>query len=164
MIIEYRDPKGKYVADIAVINKDKIKYIIEIKDTHATTTNVRPEPWFEFSVLGIQEAIESNIECVDKLNLEDNLTLYCERNNMIRCCNNCKAEKEDWIINLPQLHKKVGMEGHWQQTDKCIHCGRFKYNPVFAKGFRQICKICLADYYDEIKKKYQEEDCMIVDD
>lgn len=44
--IEYRDPGGKYVADVAILNSNSVKYIFEIKHTHATITT-RPEPWFE---------------------------------------------------------------------------------------------------------------------
>lgn len=47
VILEYRDPEGKYVADLAILNKDKVKYIFEVLHTHSTETE-RPEPWFEF--------------------------------------------------------------------------------------------------------------------
>ncbi len=161
VIVEYRDPAGKYVADIAVLNKDNlIKYIFEIKDTHATTTNTRPEPWFEFSVKGIEGSEESNIECIND-GLEDNLNLYCERVCNLRKCNNCKAEEEAWALNLPYLGKKVGGEGAWKQTADCILCGRDQYNPVFIKGFRQICKICLGTEYEELKKRFHKPLCMI---
>lgn len=49
IVLEYRDPKGTYVADLAILNNGFPRVIIEICHTHKTTTNVRPEPWFELS-------------------------------------------------------------------------------------------------------------------
>lgn len=163
VIVEYRDPSGKFVADVAVLNNSKIRFIFEIKDTHATITNVRPEPWFEFSVQGIKESEETNTECINE-EMEDNLYLYCVRNCKLRYCNNCKAGAEDWALNLPFLEKKVGMEGGWHQSKKCINCSSEKYNPVFIKGFRQICKICLGIDYEKLKQKFKVQSCMIIDD
>jgi hypothetical protein len=163
VVVEYRDPKGKYIADIAVLNNNKVKYIIEIKDTHTTTTNVRPEPWYEVSVKSVEESIKTNNECIVD-GSGDPLTLDCERKSILRCCNTCRAIKEDWTFNIPLLDKKIGQEGAWNQLKDCIHCGRTHYNPVFKKGFRQVCKICLGEYYDDIKKKYLVQECMIIDD
>ena len=86
VVLEYRDPHGKYVADVAVINSEKSRIIFEIKNTHRTTT-VRPEPWFEFNAR----------ECFE----EDQIVFTCVRNN--KECIRCKALKEDWINNVPSM-------------------------------------------------------------
>ncbi len=141
--IEYRDVNNKYIADIAVINNNKIKYIFEIKNTHATITNVRPEPWFEINALEV--IYHEDIE-------EVNLT--CIRNNKNRYCHMCRILDEKWVHNLPRLNEKVGIENRWCQESPCIKCGCKSYNPVFVKGYRQLCAICLTNREEELKEKY----------
>jgi predicted RNA-binding Zn-ribbon protein involved in translation (DUF1610 family) len=47
VVVEYRDPEGRFVADVALLNGKRVKYIFEFKHTHSTTEGTRPEPWFE---------------------------------------------------------------------------------------------------------------------
>ena len=47
VILEHRDKYGKYVADVAIVKNGEPRVILEVLHTHATTTNVRPEPWYE---------------------------------------------------------------------------------------------------------------------
>lgn len=139
--LEYRDTNNKYIADIAVINNNKVKYIFEIKNTHATITNVRPEPWFEIEALEI-------IQQEDR----DEVGLTCIRDNKIRYCDNCRILDEEWVNNLPRLYNKTG---HYN-NGPCIKCGRGAYSPVFVKGYRQLCVICLCEYEEELKKEYHK--------
>jgi hypothetical protein len=162
VIIEYRDPNNKYVADIAVLNGEKVKYIFEIKHTHATTTNVRPEPWFEFTT----ENIFTDEKRLSENDPNDDLTksyLRCSRSHKSRYCANCRIKLEKWPLNIPMIKKK-GMEFMWTQDKPCIKCDRIQYNPEYIKGHRQICKICIANYEDELKKEYSEARCMIFED
>ena len=46
-VVEYRDPEGTFVADVALLNGKRVKYIFEFKHPHSTTEGTRPEPWFE---------------------------------------------------------------------------------------------------------------------
>ena len=144
VVIEYRDVNNKYIADVAVINNNEVRYIFEIKYTHSTTTN-RPEPWFEINAKEILE--EEN-------NIDDSIYLTCIRNDIPRYCNDCKILDSEWVHNLPRLSNKSGCENRWLQEIPCIQCGRYKYNPIFVKGYRQICKICLARDTDKLKEKY----------
>jgi hypothetical protein len=145
VIIEHRDTNNKYIADVAVINNNKIKYIFEIKHTHSTSTNIRPEPWFEIKS---QEIFE--IENKD----DEDIILTCIRNNKNRYCSNCRILDEEWVNNLPRLYNKNGDETNWTQKNPCIKCTRTAYSPVFANGYRQLCKICLSIYEDELKQTY----------
>lgn len=168
IIIEYRDPDGKYIADIALINNNKVRYIFEIKHTHATLTHTRPEPWFEISTEHLftteKEQIYDNKQDCSNYN-ELSVIIGCERKSKNRYCNNCKAKTELWVENLPILNKKGGVEVHWKQENPCICCKRTSYNPYFSKEFRQICKICLDNEYEELKKKYDyTSNCMFADD
>ena len=165
VIIEYRDPNNRYVADIAVLNGGKVKSIFEIMHTHKTTTNVRPEPWYEINTEDIFEE-ETRIASDDpnhpKNFLEkDVYYLTCVRNSPNRYCINCSVMYEPWALNIPMLSKRRGQEVMWKQDAPCIICKRDKYSPQFIKGPRQICKICLATDYDKIKEMYSNKPLFI---
>ena len=155
VVIEYRDPLGKYIADIALLNSEKVRYIFEVKHTHTTITNVRPEPWFETTT----EEILS-----PESYFNNRVLLTCVRQSKNRYCNNCRGATEDWALNLPRLIKRVGQEGMWKQEKPCIQCKTEKYSPEFVKGPRQICKMCFGMDYKELKKKYEVTECLIMDD
>jgi hypothetical protein len=164
VIIEYRDPSNKYVADVALINGGKVRYIFEVKHTHATTTNVRPEPWYEFTTDRIMAA-ENELNDPDPLvNGDNTVTLTCVRQSINHYCDNCRGKAEEWSLNLPRLERKVGQEGMWKQDKPCIQCGTEKYGPEFVKGYRQICKMCFGTDRKELKKKYENGPCLIMDD
>jgi hypothetical protein len=163
-VVEYRDPLNKYVADVALVNDGKVRYIFEIKHTHATTTTVRPEPWFEFTTERIARA-ETELNDPDPdVNFNKTVLLTCVRQSKNHYCNNCRGETEEWALNLPRLMKKVGQEGMWKQEKSCIQCKTEQYSPQFIKGPRQICKMCFGMDYKELKKKYEITECLIMDD
>jgi len=146
VITEFRDPYNKYVADIAVLNGGKVRYIFEIMHTHKTITTVRPEPWYEISSESIFEVYKKNIT---------DISLMCVRDNKRYRCSTCSACDESWVKNLPTLTHKGGCETSWTQEKPCIICNRDQYNPIWNNGrFRQICKICIANNKDKLKEKY----------
>ena len=149
VIIEYKDIDNKYIADIALINNGKIKYIFEIKCSNTTIFNVRPEPWFEISTKDILN-----------VNMNEEIMLICLRNNKNRYCNDCRILEEDWVNNLPRLPNRKGSSDKWRQDLECIKCGRDKYSPIFVKGYRQICKLCLVRDKEELRKEYTSK-CLI---
>jgi hypothetical protein len=103
IIIEYRDINNKYIADVAIINDNKVKYIFEIKHTHSTTTNVRPEPWFEITT---QQIFEEDI------NNKKDITLTCIRNNKNRYCSNCRILDEEIICHDFIIKMEWKQNGH----------------------------------------------------
>lgn len=163
-VVEFRDRNNKWVADIALINQGNIRYIFEVKHTHSTVTNVRPEPWFEITTEEIFEEEERINKNEPGDNLGKSIYLTCIRTGSNRWCDNCRTLSEQWTDNLPRLVNKVGMEGMWKQEKPCIICKREKYNPVFVKGPRQLCKLCLSPSYEELKKKYSFNTPMFLDD
>jgi len=163
-IVEYRDPNNKYIADVALVNNGKVKYIIEVKHTHATTTSVRPEPWFEVTTKEIFEEEERVLKNDKDDIMGQELNLGCMRTSKNRWCQNCRIYTESWVKNLPSLTKKNGVGMGWHQEKPCIKCERDNYNPVFVKGYYQICKICICEYEDELKKEYNMNNCIIMDD
>lgn len=160
VVVEYRDPNNRYIADIAILNNNRVKYIFEIQHTHKTTTDVRPEPWFEIDT----EQIYNKNEITFHENTEEEyICIHCRRNSSKRKCDACKAKTEVWVLNLPTLDKKVGMEGKWTQIKSCIKCNRNQYNPLWIKGYRQICKICFAQDLESLRQEYSHSICMMED-
>lgn len=143
VVIEYRGPTGGYVADVAVVNAGKLRYIIEIMHSHRTTTTTRPEPWFEVSADQISEGCHFGEEVV----YLDN----CRINNP-GFCSNCSAKSERWAANIPILAHKYGNERGWRQDTPCICCKRTTYNPEWVAGRpRQVCKICLGGETQKVR-------------
>lgn len=163
-IVEYRDPNNKYVADVALLNNGKLKYIFEIKYTHATSTTVRPEDWFEFTADEVLEEEERILKNDPEDILGQKYHLSCIRRSVNRFCPNCRIKTEAWAEKIPRLSKKYGNERMWKQDDPCIKCESYSYNPEFIRGYRQICKICIAEYEDDLKKTYDVSKCLIDDD
>jgi len=163
-VVEYRDPNNKYVADVALLNNGKLRYIFEVKHTHATITTVRPEPWFEFTADEILEEEERILKNDTGDILGQEYYLSCVRTTPNRYCPNCRVKTEAWAEKIPRLTKKYGQERMWKQDHPCIKCGRDQYNPEFIKGYRQICKICIAEYEGDLKKTYDVSRCLIEDD
>ena len=144
VVLEYRDTIKKYIADIAILNNGKIRYIIEVKHSHQTTTDIRPEPWFEVNANDIDEAFHYKEDCISLTNCRINDKRYCA---------NCSVKENQWVSNIPCLNKKYGIERQWQQDKECLICKRFQYNPEWINGTpRQVCKICLGSQPEKLHK------------
>lgn len=144
VVLEYRGPSGKYVADVAILNAGTPRYIIEIVHSHRTTTTCRPEPWFEVKASDIDEGCHYGEEIIY---LED-----CRIHNP-RFCSNCTVKCEPWVQHIPILVKKYGQERSWNQDEPCIGCGRSSYSPEWiAKRPRQVCKLCLGNEPNRVRE------------
>ena len=148
--LEYRDPEKNWIADVAIVNNGEVRYIIEIKHTHATTTP-RPEPWFEVNALEfIQEA--NNPELLD-VSSDDVFAVSCMRRDIKRYCYGSFCYKEHWVKLIPGYDIKV--------PGNCLLCNSSDYEPVydgatdrFQKGNIRICHDCLME--DTVKRKIRE--------
>ena len=163
-VLEYRDINNKWIADVALVNNGKVRYIFEIKHTHATITNVRPEPWFEFTTEEIFEEEERIFKNDPNDILGQEYFLRCTRTTKNRYCDDCRILTCAWVDKLPRLNKKVGVEGMWSQEKPCMICKTEQYSPVFVRGPRQICKLCLGPSEEKLKAEYSKSVCMIIDD
>jgi hypothetical protein len=142
--LEYRCPIKKYIADVAVLNNGKVRYIIEIKHSHSTTTTVRPEPWFEVDANDISEGNHYGEETI----YLPNCRIYEKR-----YCANCRVKEQAWVSTIPPLTKKYGIERQWRQDIPCLLCKRMQYNPEWIQGTpRQVCKICLGCEPDKLRE------------
>ena len=145
IIVDYKN-----IADIAIVNNSVVKYAFKLNN--ASRANNIPEPWF---YLGVDEILEeSGMQGV---------SLMCMRTDQKSYCKNCRLLCEDWLLNLPELDHRNGAEIRWLQQHPCIKCGREKYNPIFAKGYRQLCAICLDMHEIDLKIEYDvPRKCLIV--
>ena len=94
VIVEYRDPAGKYRADVALVSGDAVRYIFEVMNTHATDqehVSFRPEPWFEIKVDSLPDSDWTNI------------SLTCERTDQKRFCADCQLRAQSPYSTRSQL-------------------------------------------------------------
>lgn len=72
------------IADIAIVNNNKVKCIIEIYNTHKTRS--RQETWYELNAGTV-------IQIIGKRSLSDikELTFNCIRDRMYKCSNSCET-------------------------------------------------------------------------
>ncbi len=134
-VIEYRDPNGKYVADVALLNNGQIRYIFEVKHTHATTTTVRPDPWFEFTTAEIYSAENNSKEIYDDLKVEDEnqkLTLY------LQCCRNREQINCYWCKREQDYQAELAIKRD-EATQKENNLRRLIYNSAWLKNIKQLC-------------------------
>ena len=88
VIIEYNSPCKKYVADVAIINNGKVRYVLEVTNTHKTideAAEARPEPWFDFNAIDIIKDMDFN---------KNKSKLLCIRSDCNRFCDKCIPEKD----------------------------------------------------------------------
>lgn len=156
-VIEYRSPDGKWIADIALINNNEVRSIIEIKNKHATTTE-RPEPWFEVDANSLHKIISEQMETKAKIENESVdytppfvFEIPCIRKNTDRKCYGSFCYKEQWVRRIP---------GHSNKNvdNSCILCNKKEYIPTydgctgkFQDGCIRVCQDCLNE--DVYKKK-----------
>lgn len=152
--MEYRDKYNKWIADIVIVNKGDVRYIIEIKNTHATTI-VRPEPWYEVDASEfIQQINELNAGHTDEPEIdeytykvkEDYLYhISCQRTDIVRYCYGSFCYRESWVDKIPGYDKELAI-------NNCLLCKTNDYEPVcdgstgkFLKGEIRVCRDCLFD-------------------
>lgn len=124
VIEEYKHNNCSY--DVAVLDNDQIKYVFEIKHTHATTT-IRPEPWYEFSALEIL--------------LGNDDIFNCKRKRLMDVC----IDYENIYKPVKFLPRKNGVEFRWEQISPCINCKRLTYSPIYNtihRKYYSLCKLC----------------------
>jgi hypothetical protein len=175
-IIEYRDPLNKYVADVALINVGKVRYIFEIKHTHATITDVRPEPWYEFTTENIFQAENDLNNLNSDINLNKTVYLSCVRQSINHYCSRCikdiertkliSAENERYKIELEKkreqeqivkdnLIKRKKMEDELirkearSRISSCRNCGPINYCTE--------CKSKFIEIYNELKSNSKDD-------
>jgi predicted GIY-YIG superfamily endonuclease len=69
---------------------------------------------------------------------KDDITIKTNYTNFQKKINNVA------IYNIPKIEK------HSNNVLSCVICHILNYNPIFNKGFRQLCKNCVVNKYDEI--------------
>lgn len=126
--LEYRfDYNGLKIADVAYIDNGEIVCIFEICNTHKTSSDSRPEPWFEIHATDFIHQVNSEntntIQCIRKIPCDDCTPIACKRCgvdcprhiieliNSIRkytICTSCNREIIDNIyFNIPYSDKET---------------------------------------------------------
>lgn len=152
VVIEYRDKANKYVADVALINNGEVRYIVEIKVSHETKSNVRPEPWYEVDARDLINSVNRQEKEKEELNLEDDtLWFQCIRKNIIFRCYGSFCYKEQFVRLIPLYNKD-------NEDNSCILCKKTEYDGIYdgdtgkfgPTGKLRICEECM---YKEVYEK-----------
>ena len=61
------------------------------------------------------------------------------------------------IYNIPKIEKE------YSNKLSCIICNSLNYNPIFSKGYRQLCKDCVMNKYEQIKN-YKKPKIQFIND
>jgi hypothetical protein len=164
-VLEYRDPNNKWVADVALVNNGEVRYIFEIKNTHATISTVRPEPWFEVDAKNFIEKINdyysnTDPEFIEMINQPDFIYIVdCTRQNIKRYCYGSFCYKEKWVRCIPGYDKK-------QKDNYCLICKKIEYEPItdgctskFQNGEIRVCFDCIEKdtYEKKIRKMFAND-------
>ena len=98
--LEHRfDYNGLKIADVAYLDTGEIVCIFEICNTHKTSSENRPEPWFEIDALTlIGIANDTSI---------NSLKIPCIRCEKCEECDSVINEFEEYYKNLPELEKFI---------------------------------------------------------
>ncbi len=167
---EYRSKDNKWIADVAIINNNEVRYIIEIKNTHTTVTD-RPEPWYEVNAKELIEIVNNtNEECIkdnQKEREKDPLHIDFEYSYIVPCIRNINrycygsfCHNESWVDTIPKYDKM-------QENNSCILCKINEYTLLndgcfhnFKNGIPRVCDDCLLkeSYEKKLRNIYNNED------
>jgi len=163
-VLEYRDPNNKWIADVAVINNEQIRCIIEIKNTHKTVTP-RPEPWFEVDAKNfintINELTEETLKDPEEYSFRNEkdyiFEIPCLRKELHPRCYGSFCYYEKWVRRIPGYDKN-------QSDNTCILCKIEEYTPQwgdskFQKSEIRVCFDCIRkEFYEKkIRELYSDD-------
>jgi len=104
-IFQYNN--AKKIADIALIENNKIKFIFEICHTHKTNEKDRPEPWFEIKAKDFIESVNLS-NCTD-----DKINIRCIRSFSCKKCDEFKKKKKE---NSDEYYERCRMYNEDERT------------------------------------------------
>jgi hypothetical protein len=106
------------IADVAYLHNGNIKYIFEICNTHKTSEEDRPEPWFEIDAIKFIKSFGENsnqiifIDCIRII--KSNIYSDVQDKNV---CNNCF---QDYMIETKKITKCIDTLGNTEDNQKYI--------------------------------------------
>lgn len=103
--------------------------------------------WIDFSHenFNISEPCDFFEKYIDDIQLKKNYSDFQKKIN------------SNFIYNIPKIEKNSSNEF------SCVICHILNYNPIFNKGFRQLCKKCVINKFDEIIN-YKKSEIQFIDD
>jgi hypothetical protein len=139
IILEHRfDFNGTKIADVAYIDDNEITCIFEICNTHKTSNENRPEPWFEIDAKTLLKNVnESEFS---------SLKISCIRNED---CDECKKKKCHYASNKIRRYIYYKLSGLKECTIGCtIKCSDTYSQYYHPKGHPE-CELCHCRYLYE---------------
>lgn len=144
IVLEHRfEHNGIKIADVAYLDNDEIVCIFEICHTHKTSSERRPEPWFEINAIALINSIDSH---------QNDIKISCTRDEL---CDECK-EKNVCPGNgscLMQTNFGYGKNRDFQCSFNCQpqHCESKYCNEMLPQHLLDIWRGCCmtCDMYGE---------------
>lgn len=95
IVLEHRfEHDGIKIADIAYLDNDELVCIFEICHTHKTSSEHRPEPWFEINATALINTIDSHQNDIKLSCIRDELCDECKENNVCTGKGGCLIQTE----------------------------------------------------------------------
>jgi hypothetical protein len=159
------------IADVAVVENDKIKYIFEICNTNKTSENNRPEPWFEIKA----EDLINKINSGENIDEDGNIDIKCIRKYK---CESCKyIEEQDQIkkeielikienefrkkerIRQQQIKQQMKQQKEYEsEFIKRIELEKIKQNK--KNELEKICSSCNINYCKCLTNNFINNKCI----
>jgi hypothetical protein len=109
---------SKKIADVAFLSMNTVKYIFEIFNTHRTSSENRPEPWFEFDAKELITIANTN---------KETFIFQCIRDSI--CCPDCQYAKQKYLQYHLECLKQKRCINHsycnnekYLKNDMCYQC------------------------------------------
>jgi len=137
--IEYRfEYNGLKIADVAYVDNGKILYIFEICNTHKTSCENRPEPWFEIDALSLINKVNEKltslqiqcirsdncVECVECINKNKTTLLQIKDDLKSKCSSDTSDNYCCFSDEILEMFIQIICEGDckdlWLNTFSCM--------------------------------------------
>jgi hypothetical protein len=175
--VEYRNEEPLFIADVAIINNGKIRYVFEIHHSNKTLTETRPEPWFEVNAKDVINIDESNINLY---NIRSNNYSYCkfcgsdkvdcdgighcfEQNDMLQLVKdkncNCKLYK----CSVPRCKEYIPLWIRYRNNGRCYPCD-MRYGHSDEYHYKTNNEEYISERKNIYKNKFDFSNTLYIDD
>jgi hypothetical protein len=149
------------IADVAVVENDKIKYIFEICNTNKTSENNRPEPWFEIKA----DDLINKINLGENIDEDGNIGIKCIRKYK---CESCKyIEEQDQIKKQNEIEiENIKRENEFRKNERIRieieieNINKEKIKKDMINELNKICSSCNINYCKCLTNNFINNKCI----
>jgi hypothetical protein len=138
------------IADVALVENDKIKYIFEICHTNITSENNRPEPWFEIKA----EDFINKINSGENIDEDGNIDIKCIRKYICDSCKNIEEQEQIKKENEFRKNEKIRNQIEIENINK------EKIKKDIINELNKICSSCNINYCKCLTNNFINNKCI----